>query len=75
MDLRGVGVVLPIAGIADGGAFRGARIDAAVIDGDVELIAPEIEALLRVASRCGRDRCAVQQRRAHANHCGPRHAA
>ena len=46
MHFRCVGVVFPIAGIADGRAFGGARIDAGVVDGDIELIAPKVEALL-----------------------------
>ena len=40
MHFRGVGVVFPIAGIANGRA----RIDAGVVDGDIELIAAKVEA-------------------------------
>jgi len=53
MHLRGVGVVLPITGIADGCAFGGLRIAACAVDRDVELIAPEIEALLPGAGVVG----------------------
>ena len=45
MHFRGVGVVFPIAGIANGRALGGARIDAGVVDGDIELIAAKVEAL------------------------------
>jgi hypothetical protein len=53
MNLRRVGIVLPVAGKADGRAFGRRCIDALIVYGDIEPIAPEIEALLPGAGIVG----------------------
>jgi hypothetical protein len=54
--------LFPVARIADGRAFGGARIDALIVDGDVALIAPEIKTLLAVAGVGRHGRRSVRKR-------------